>query len=127
MTTRNRRQQHDREAERDAEMDELRQQVQQLQQQLAQLAPPTQGGRQHATHSSSESDEENINPFHRRTSHDSSNESDSSQRQQRNHNRYKEPNVKIDIPEFEGRMHPNDLLDWLHTIERVFEYLEVLE
>ena len=35
--------------------------------------------------------------------------------------------MKIDIPEFEGRMHPDDFLDWLHTIERVFEYLEVPE
>ena len=33
-------------------------------------------------------------------------------------------NLRLDIPEFEGRMHANDFLDWLNTVERVFEYCD---
>ena len=29
--------------------------------------------------------------------------------------------VKVDIPDFEGKSHPDDFIDWLHTVERVFE------
>ena len=29
---------------------------------------------------------------------------------------------KIDIPEFEGKLDPDDFLEWLQTVERVFEY-----
>ena len=30
----------------------------------------------------------------------------------------------LEIPEFEGRMHADDFLDWLNTVERVFEYYD---
>ena len=30
--------------------------------------------------------------------------------------------LKIDIPEFEGSLSPDDFMDWLHAIERVFDY-----
>ncbi|KAL6133831.1 hypothetical protein ACLB2K_066064 [Fragaria x ananassa] len=33
--------------------------------------------------------------------------------------------MKVDILEFEGRMRPNDFVDWLNTVERVFEYKEI--
>jgi Retrotransposon gag protein len=29
--------------------------------------------------------------------------------------------VKIDIPVFEGKSHPDEFIDWLHTVERVFD------
>ena len=32
---------------------------------------------------------------------------------------------KVDIPEFEGRLDPDDFLEWIQTVERVFEYKEV--
>ena len=32
---------------------------------------------------------------------------------------------KVDIPEFEGKLDPDDLLEWLQTVERVFEYKEI--
>ncbi|GJZ12882.1 RNA-directed DNA polymerase [Tanacetum coccineum] len=29
--------------------------------------------------------------------------------------------MKIDIPDFEGKSHPDEFIDWLHTVERVFD------
>jgi len=34
---------------------------------------------------------------------------------------------KIEIPEYEGKLDPEDFLDWLHTVERVFEYKDISE
>ena len=34
---------------------------------------------------------------------------------------------RVDIPEFEGQLDPDHFLDWLQTIERVFEYKDVPE
>ena len=36
-------------------------------------------------------------------------------------------NLKLDIHDFEGIMQPNDFLDWLNIVERVFEYYEPLK
>ena len=33
-------------------------------------------------------------------------------------------NRERDIPEFEGRMHVDVLLDWLNAMERIFEYCD---
>jgi len=35
--------------------------------------------------------------------------------------------IKIDISDFEGNLQPDDFLDWLETVECVFEYKKVLE
>ena len=32
---------------------------------------------------------------------------------------------KVDVPEFEGKLDPEEFIDWLHTIERVFEYKDI--
>ncbi|GJV24014.1 reverse transcriptase domain-containing protein [Tanacetum coccineum] len=29
--------------------------------------------------------------------------------------------VKVDIPDFEGKSHPDDFINWLYTVERVFD------
>ena len=29
---------------------------------------------------------------------------------------------KVEIPEFEGKLDQEEFLDWLHTVERLFEY-----
>ena len=29
--------------------------------------------------------------------------------------------MKVEIPEFDGKSHPDDFIDWLHTMERVFD------
>jgi len=33
----------------------------------------------------------------------------------------------VEVYEFEGKLDPEEFLDWLHTIERVFEYKDVPE
>jgi len=35
--------------------------------------------------------------------------------------------MKIKVLEFEGRLDPDEFLDWLHTVERVFNYKDILE
>ena len=32
---------------------------------------------------------------------------------------------KVDIPEFEGQLDPDHFIDWLQTVERVFEYKDI--
>jgi len=34
---------------------------------------------------------------------------------------------KVDLPEFEGQLDPDLFLDWLRTVERVFDYKDVVE
>ena len=34
---------------------------------------------------------------------------------------------KVEIPEFEGKLDPDEFLEWLQTVERIFEYKVILE
>ncbi|GKB47892.1 RNA-directed DNA polymerase [Tanacetum coccineum] len=57
--------------------------------------------------------EEEVNPwganFHRRD------------RGFRPRQRSQDLGIKVDIPVFEGKPHPDEFIDWLHTVERVFD------
>ena len=44
--------------------------------------------------------------------------------EKRNNDESSRFNPKFDNPEFEGRMHADDFLDWLNTVECVFEYYD---
>ena len=33
---------------------------------------------------------------------------------------------RVDIPEFKGKLSPDEFLEWLHTVEHIYEY-EVLK
>ena len=35
--------------------------------------------------------------------------------------------MKVDIPDFEGKMQPDDFIDWLTTVEQIFDFKDVLE
>ena len=39
-----------------------------------------------------------------------------------NNTRDDDRSLKVDIPEFEGSLNPDDFLDWLNEIERIFDY-----
>jgi len=32
---------------------------------------------------------------------------------------------KVEIPKFEGKLDPDEFLEWLHTVERVFDYKDI--
>jgi len=32
---------------------------------------------------------------------------------------------RVEIPEFEGKLDPDEFIEWMHTVERVFEYKDV--
>jgi len=34
---------------------------------------------------------------------------------------------KVEIPEFEGKLDPDEFLEWLQTVERIFEYKDIPE
>ena len=36
-------------------------------------------------------------------------------------------NFKVEIPEFQGSLKPEDFVDWFNTVERVFDYYEVID
>ncbi|KAK0594953.1 hypothetical protein LWI29_002093 [Acer saccharum] len=36
-------------------------------------------------------------------------------------------NAKVEIPEFEGKMQPDEFIEWLNTVDRIFKYQEVPE
>ena len=104
----------------DVEMDELRRQVQQLQERLERFEAL---GHENYNHGgrvgiSSNDEEEEINPFYRARSI-ASNEEDLSNHCARRNNgiRRDHLNIKVDIPEFEGKMQPNEFIDWLNTVK----------
>ena len=36
-------------------------------------------------------------------------------------------NFKVEVLEFQGSPKPKDFVDWLNTVERVFDYYEVMD
>jgi hypothetical protein len=91
------------------EMEEMRQQIQQLQETVnAQQAL--------------------LEAQQRRFEDDISGSDSSLSRSSRSHRCQPRMNdIKIDIPDFEGELQPDEFVDWLHAIERVFEYKEIPE
>ncbi|KAL9438185.1 hypothetical protein AB3S75_023951 [Citrus x aurantiifolia] len=110
----------------DIERDDLRRQVEHLQQRLQHL----EGTREVAPNGSSEeegsiNDGVDYNPFHQEQS--SNSEFSSRSRIHSRRNSYQPFDFKVEIPEFEGRMQPEEFVDWLNTVERIFEYRDVPE
>ncbi|KAH9763891.1 hypothetical protein KPL70_001325 [Citrus sinensis] len=108
----------------DIERDDLRRQVEQLHQRLQHL----EGTREAAPNGSSEeegsiNDGVDYNPFYQEQS--SNSEFSSRSRIHRRHDSYQPFDFKVEVPEFEGRMQPEEFVDWLNTVERIFEYKDV--
>ena len=102
--------------------------MQQLQEQLAQ-----RGTSQSRFHHISEEDyssttEEETNPFHRAYNRVTSEHEAFSHRQgRRSNDSHRGFDIKVDITAYEGQTQLDEFLDWLNTIERVFEFKEVPE
>ena len=104
--------------DRDMEMEELRRTIKHLQRRLQQYE-----GRPPRRNQDSD-DDSNINPFH--NGDGSSEESDCPQRC-RNQTRRHEGDEKVSILDFDGRAQGNAFLDWLITVERIFEFKDYSE
>nr|GEV46030.1 hypothetical protein CTI12_AA531400 [Tanacetum cinerariifolium] len=35
--------------------------------------------------------------------------------------------IKVDIPEYDGKLDPDEFVEWLRTVERVFDYKQTTE
>nr|GEW80356.1 RNA-directed DNA polymerase [Tanacetum cinerariifolium] len=107
---------------RDIEVNELRQLVQQLQLRLEHVETP----RQNHNDPENEDFDEEYNPFHVSRGSESSDEEAQYQNNNRRNNRSQRgASMRVDIHVFEGRIQPDEFIDWIHTVERVFDYQEV--
>ncbi|GJW81970.1 putative CCCH-type zinc finger family protein [Tanacetum coccineum] len=123
--TRNVNQLHEEPDSRDIEVNELRQLVQQLQLRLERIEEPRQN---HNEPENEDSEDEEFNPFHVNGNSESSDEEAHYRHNDRRNNRSQRgANMRVDILVFEGRIQPDEFIDWFHTVERVFDYQEVHE
>lgn len=97
----------------EAHVARLERQIAELQQQLQSLR--TNRGSSSRSHVDSEVEEEN--PWHEEARRESSPENRRPER--------RAPTVNVQIPEFEGNLDPEEFIDWMHTVERIFDYEEV--
>jgi len=107
-------------------VDELEAQVKYLQTQLGQLMEEKRRWNQSLSHSRTRVDSDEYEREEKSYHANSSYEEDFPRR----HQRRQESNLgdfRVDIPEFEGQLDLDHFLDWLQTIERVFEYKDVAE
>ncbi|GKV43369.1 hypothetical protein SLEP1_g50669 [Rubroshorea leprosula] len=111
-------------------MEELRQQIQRLQERLKAFEGQQAQHSQDEPHESEE-DTDNENPFHHLRDNESSSSTRKVHRRQRPQQnaapKSTDLGIKIDIPDFEGRFQPDEFIDWLHTVERVFELKDILD
>ncbi|KAM1570644.1 hypothetical protein ACFX10_035620 [Malus domestica] len=105
---------------RDIENEELRRQLQQLTERLERLET-------HNHHNDGQASDEDGNPFHLRVPDEESSEEGRNRHGDHLNDRFNDINMKVDIPEFEGKIRPEEFIDWLNTVERVFDYKEVLD
>ena len=109
---------------RDIENEELRRQVQQLQQELARLQPLRHDPSHQGSEDEVSNDErEEFNPFH----HEPSPEPNLNIAHRTFEFRREPFNIKVEISKFEGRAQLDEFIDWLLTVEWIFEHKDVLE
>jgi hypothetical protein len=90
-------------------MEEMRRQIQQLQETVNAQQARLEAQQIHPENDESDGDSSSI-------------ESHRPQRQQ-----FRNDDIKVDIPDFEGKLQPDEFDDWLQTVERIFEYKEIAE
>ncbi|KAG6503395.1 hypothetical protein ZIOFF_035708 [Zingiber officinale] len=95
---------------RDAEIQALRRQVEELTLRLEHQEARSERG---SSHGYASDDSEHVNPF--------------ADRNVRNfvEKINRTADVKVDIPEFHGRLQPEGFLDWLSAVDKFFEYKDI--
>ena len=48
-----------------------------------------------------------------------------SKERQEEHDTFNSNEFKVEIPEFEGKLDPDEFIEWLQTVERIFEFKEI--
>ncbi|VVA41673.1 Hypothetical predicted protein, partial [Prunus dulcis] len=100
----------------DIENEELRRQVHQLTRQLCRFETQNH-------HDDDLSLGDDKNPF--RAPHEDPGEEAVYEHAIQFNNTFNDINMKVDIMEFEGSIKPDEFINWLNTVERVFDYKEV--
>ena len=100
--------------------------IQELERQLAEARMgSTDGGDEEQSYSrdssATDDSDEDYNPWG-----DPSHERDQRQRPETAQH-YQTLGMKIDLPEFDGKSHPDEFIDWLHTVERVFDVKPLID
>ncbi|KAI5327722.1 hypothetical protein L3X38_027118 [Prunus dulcis] len=94
------------------DMDEIKRMIQQIIDRVARIKTQSHGGES----SDGEGDE---NPFYNNMPMEGV---------QRGRDHYgRNFDMKVDLPEFEGTIQPDDFVDWLNTFEHIFDYKEMLD
>ncbi|GKV47692.1 hypothetical protein SLEP1_g54564 [Rubroshorea leprosula] len=113
---------------RDIEMEELRQQIQRLQERLEAFEGQQAQHPQDEPHESEE-DTDDKNPFHHLRDNESSSSTERVCRRRRPQQnvapKSTDLGIKIDILDFEGCFQLDEFINWLHTVERVFELKDI--
>lgn len=98
------------------DIEEMRRTIQQLQQRLERFErqdPPRHDRRR------ADEEDEGINPFH---NEDESSDDSFAYPRRRIHRRSRDGDVRVDVPEYDGQSQDDAFLDWLYTVERIFEF-----
>ncbi|XP_056694837.1 uncharacterized protein [Spinacia oleracea] len=103
---------------------DMQREIQRLQQRLTRYEAAAGPSRQSDDEQSDGEDEE-VNPFHQPDGESSSGETSNTRRTRHPQHREKDLGIKVDIPDFEGGVHPDDFIEWLHTVERVFDFKDI--
>ncbi|PKU79185.1 hypothetical protein MA16_Dca000529 [Dendrobium catenatum] len=99
---------------RDVIIEDLQQEIQQLQERLARF--------EHQETKGVQEEEEEVNPFHQ--------DLHSEDEERRNApSRARHPSddsgVKVELPKFDGRLDPDEFVNWLHTVDRIVDFKEI--
>ncbi|XP_048135655.1 uncharacterized protein LOC125315249 [Rhodamnia argentea] len=101
--------------QRDVEIEEQRRRIQDLERQLAEARLDVQSEEGAESEDQTDDEEEDVNPFGVPNQGRNQGVRSGNQPSSRNFG------MKIEIPEFQGKAHPDEFIDWLHTVERIFD------
>ncbi|XP_020694824.1 uncharacterized protein LOC110108492 [Dendrobium catenatum] len=99
---------------RDVIIEDLQREIQQLQQRLARF--------EHQETEDVQEEEEEVNPFHQDLHSEDEDRRPVLGRARRPRD---DSGVKVELPEFDGRLDPDEFVNWLHTVDRIIDFKEI--